>query len=77
MDTSNHFTMQSLFDQLGLSSEPEQIRRFIKEHKLKREQRITNAKFWSPAQASFLQEAIEEDAEWAELVDHLDAQLHQ
>lgn len=75
MDTSNHFTMQSLFDQLGLASEPEEINTFIKQHSLPPEQRIADADFWSPAQTAFLQEAIEEDADWVELVDHLDTQL--
>jgi hypothetical protein len=33
------------------------------------------ASFWTQAQASFLREAIEEDADWAELVDQLDVML--
>lgn len=33
------------------------------------------ASFWTQAQASFLREAIEEDADWVELVDQLDVML--
>ena len=77
MDTSNHYTMQALFDQLGLASSAQHISQFIKRHTLFNGQRIEEAEFWSPAQASFLREAILEDSDWAELVDHLDAELRQ
>ena len=75
MDTSEHFTLHALFDQLGLSSEPAQIAGFIKTHPLDKNVRIENAHFWTTAQSDFLKEAILQDAEWAELVDHLDLQL--
>lgn len=75
MDTSDHHHMQSLFEQLGLASGTEQINHFIHEHNLTHGELIQDAKFWSPAQASFLQEAISDDSDWAELVDHLDVAL--
>ncbi|NMU76583.1 DUF2789 family protein, partial [Vibrio parahaemolyticus] len=31
--------------------------------------------FWTMSQANFLKQAIEEDADWAELVDQLDVML--
>ncbi|TBT33456.1 DUF2789 family protein, partial [Vibrio parahaemolyticus] len=33
------------------------------------------ASFWTHSQAAFLKQAIEEDADWAELVDQLDVML--
>ena len=69
--------MSTLFDQPGLPSDSKQISAFIQSHKLSNQQRIENAAFWSVSQAAFLREAILEDSDWAELVDHLDAGLHQ
>ncbi len=77
MDTSNHYNMRTLFEQLGLSSNPDDIDAFMDAHKLEQSERIEDAAFWSPSQASFIREAIVQDAEWAELVDHLDAELRQ
>ena len=76
MDTSNHFTLETLFNQLGLPSDKESINRFIEEHHLKADQHIKSAPFWSSSQASFIKEALENDSDWSELVDILDAELH-
>lgn len=75
MDTSNHCKMSVLFEQLGLSSDEELMSKFLREHRLFEHQRIEQADYWTPAQAAFLQQAIAEDSDWAELVDHLDAAL--
>ncbi|WP_269619164.1 DUF2789 domain-containing protein [Zhongshania sp. BJYM1] len=75
MDTDLH-TMNLLFDQLGLPSEDKEIERFIVRHRpLPRGLQIHEASFWKPAQAKFLKESLDIDAEWAELVDELDARL--
>jgi hypothetical protein len=70
MDTSEH-TLSSLFDQLGLPSNPEAIITFITEHKLPKNQKIYDASFWNSAQASFLAESLQQDADWAEIIDQL------
>lgn len=75
MDTSNHYTMVTLFEQLGLPSEQAQIDVFIQTHPLPDGMRIENAPFWTPAQKAFLAESITEDSDWVELIDHLDALL--
>ena len=77
MDTSNHYTMQTLFEQLGLPSKAEQIDAFISENQLKNHERIEHASFWSSAQTSFIVESIREDSDWVILVEQLDLQLHQ
>lgn len=75
METPMH-SMNSLFDQLGLPSDEEAIERFIETHSpLAPGVLLADAPFWTPAQASFLREEIIEDADWAEVVDELNAQL--
>ncbi|MBU3069542.1 DUF2789 domain-containing protein [Aestuariicella sp. G3-2] len=74
MDTSLH-SMNSLFQQLGLPHDDEDIETFITRHRLDQGQMLSEATFWSPNQARFLKEAVEEDADWAEVVDQLDARL--
>lgn len=68
--------MAELFEQLGLGSSPREIDEFIDAHRHPRDTTPPHqASFWTQAQASFLREAIEEDADWAELVDQLDVML--
>ena len=74
MDTSNH-DMPGLFAQLGLANSETAIDNFIQNSHLPADIPLENAAFWSAGQAQFLHEAIAEDADWAEVVDHLDAQL--
>ncbi|HHF2937842.1 MULTISPECIES: DUF2789 domain-containing protein [Vibrio] len=68
--------MAELFQQLGLGSSPQEIKDFINEHRHKRASApLYEASFWTSSQATFLKQAIEEDADWAELVDQLDVML--
>lgn len=68
--------MPELFEQLGLGNSPEEIRDFVKNHRHKRDSApIHEASFWTSSQADFLKQAIEQDADWAELVDQLDVML--
>lgn len=65
-----------LFEQLGLPSDAQSIKRFIERHSpLPEEIPLHEAPMWNEGQSEFLYEAIEEDADWAEVVDHLDASL--
>lgn len=67
-------TLASLFDQLGLPSGDGEIEAFIARHKpLEATLRLHEAGWWNQSQAQFLRQAIEDDAEWAEPVDELDA----
>ncbi len=76
MDTSTH-TLNTLFAQLGLPDNDEAVAQFIREHRpLNRAVRVTEARFWSPAQKAFLAESLLEDSDWCEAVDELDALLH-
>ena len=75
MDTTPH-TLSTLFEQLGLASDGDSIRNFIKQHRpLDSAVPLVEAPWWSEGQAAFIQEAIDEDADWAERVDELDALL--
>jgi len=75
VDTSTH-TLNTLFSQLGLPSSDPEIDRFIETHQLYSDAiLLPEATFWSASQASFLREALDQDADWAELVDTLDSRL--
>ncbi len=73
----HYHSLSSLFEQLGLASESQQIIDFIDSHRhqLSGSAQLHQAEFWNPAQARFLQQAKQEDADWAEVVDQLDAML--
>ena len=75
MDTSLH-DLSTLFEQLGLPSDAVAIKTFIHGHRpLNPRIPLQQASWWTPAQAEFLTQAIEEDSDWAEQVDELDALL--
>ncbi|NOQ68980.1 MAG: DUF2789 family protein, partial [Gammaproteobacteria bacterium] len=65
-----------LFKQLGLGSNHEEIEGFLREHApLSTGILLSDAPFWSPAQAAFLREARESDSDWSEVVDALNVAL--
>jgi len=61
--------LTDLFKQLGLSSEELHMNRFIERHQINSHADLLNAIFWTSDQRDFLREAIQEDSEWAEIVD--------
>jgi hypothetical protein len=74
---SNRVDMGTLFAQLGLPSDEPSITQFIGAHgPLGGGVGLHEAEFWTPSQAGFLWEAMLEDAEWAEVVDRLNSNLH-
>lgn len=71
-----HHHFNELFAQLGLPNDADGIRDFLTRHApLAPEIRLSDAPFWSAAQAEMLCEQRCDDADWAELVDQLDASL--
>ncbi len=76
MDTSNH-SLENLFLQLGLDNHPAAIDNFIQQHKLRADQPIEDAEFWTASQKAFIQECLSEDSDWAEVVDQLNILLHE
>lgn len=69
-------SLNALFEQLGLPSSESEIQAFIETHKsIANSTPLAQASFWTPSQAAFLAEAISDDADWAEVVDQLDAML--
>lgn len=68
--------LSALFDQLGLASTEAAINGFIDSHRpLAGNIELHNADFWTASQASFLQQVKGDDADWAGIVDQLDALL--
>jgi hypothetical protein len=75
MDRSFH-TLNELFCQLGLPDTRADISRFIATHRpLAHHLTLADAPFWRPQQAQFLREELADDADWACIVDTLDATL--
>lgn len=71
-----HHHLADLFAQLGLPADAAGIEHFIAAHApLPPAVRLPDAPFWTPAQAALLHEGLLDDADWAELVDRLDAAL--
>ncbi|MBN7821417.1 DUF2789 family protein [Bowmanella sp. Y26] len=69
-------SIHDLFEQLGLENTDNGINGFIERHKgLNDKVKLENAPFWNPSQAQFIQRALAEDAEWAEIIDQLNARL--
>lgn len=74
MDTSEQ-KLSSLFNHLGLASGEQDIQRFLTCHRVAPGTKIAEAGFWSENQARFLKEAAKDDADWAEVIEQLDAML--
>ncbi len=75
MDTSFHI-VKDLFLQIGLPNDNPDIDNFIRENKgIPSSIPIWEADFWTQSQAAFLKESYDEDSDWVEAVDHLDALL--
>ena len=69
-------TMSNLFAQLGLPSDPSGIEAFIAAHRpLGNDVPLYRAAFWTAAQRDFLKEEIIDDADWAGVIDELNASL--
>lgn len=75
MDTTFH-RLCELFQQLGLPDEPQAVEAFITRHRPQAAgMPLCDAPFWTPAQAQFLREQIQADADWAPVVDDLATRL--
>lgn len=75
MDTSFH-PLKDLFDQLGLQSSSEAIAEFISLHSpLDASVSLSEAPFWNANQQEFLKDELLNDANWAAVIDLLNAQL--
>jgi hypothetical protein len=68
--------LATLFAQLGLPNDPASIDAFIAAHRpLPDQVALADAPFWTPAQAAFLAEELQADADWAEVIDELNSEL--
>lgn len=75
MDTTS-VTLNRFFAQLGLPDDDPGIDAFIAAHRpLPMSLRLHEAPFWSPAQAQLIREKLQEDGEWAVVVDGLNVRL--
>lgn len=71
-------SFSELFKQLGLGSSHHEIEAFLNGHEpLPTGVLLSEAPFWSSAQAAFLREARESDSDWSEVVDALNLALRE
>ncbi len=76
MSCPNPYSLECLFAQLGLPSEPEGIENFISCHRpLADDIAIYRAPFWNASQKTFLIEELIRDADWALVIDELNHRL--
>ncbi|MDP3651878.1 MAG: DUF2789 family protein [Rhodoferax sp.] len=73
----NHVhNVSELFTQLGLPADAQGVQGFLATHApLAANIRLSDAPFWTPAQAALLQEKFLEDANWEHAVDELNLLL--
>ena len=70
-------SMSNLFAQLGQPNDEAAIAQFIESHRpLAEGVRRHEATFWTESQAGFLRESVLADADWANVVDGLNGDLH-
>lgn len=75
MDRTPH-NMSNLFAQLGINNSQTAIEHFISTHKgIPKDIPLAKADIWTQSQSDFLEQSIQEDADWAEIVDSLDSRL--
>lgn len=73
MDVPHH-GMGDLFAQLGLSFTPEAIQAFIETNRPRLAHlALADAPFWTPSQAAFLRDQVQNDADWTGVIDRLEA----
>ncbi len=72
----NQHTFHELFAQLGLPCDAASMAQFVQAHSpLPGAVGLPDAEFWSPAQATFLRESLQQDNGWAQQVDALSLAL--
>ena len=77
MDRMNH-TLAGLFAQLGIENAQMDIDNFIILYRgIPENITLSKANIWSDSQAIFLEDSIQEDSDWAEVVDQFDCLLRQ
>jgi len=75
MESQTH-DLTDLFAQLGLANSEQEMDNFIQLHSpLDSKTPLHQAIFWSHSQSQFLKDAVEDDADWVDAVNHLDTLL--
>lgn len=79
MDTTTHHDLASLFAQLGLPDEAQEIKAFIRRHRpLPQTLNLSEAPFWNASQVAFLREQWhQDDGDWCVAIDELNAALRE
>lgn len=71
------YCLGTLFEQLGMSGKSEDIEAFIEKNRLADGISIYEAPCWTPQEAAFLKEGLEQNSDWALIIDELNVRLHE
>ncbi|GGB62284.1 DUF2789 domain-containing protein [Shewanella inventionis] len=74
MDTTEN-DLGHLFKQLGLGYTQQEIDSFVSRNKVNKDTLLIDADCWNHSQRAFLKEALNEDAQWSEIIDQLDVMM--
>lgn len=74
MDNSDH-SLSQLFAQLGLPYDDVRIEQFISQHHIPAGLPLAQASGRQPAQAALLREALQQDADWIDAIDHVNERM--
>lgn len=73
----SEYTINTLFEQLGLDSSDEAIELFIKNNQLPENVTLKEAPFLNEQQKAFIAEEWKLDAVWALVIDEFNLRLHE
>jgi len=71
------YCLSTLFEQLGLSGKTDDIEAFIKNNRLSAGTKVYEAAYWTQSQAALLKEGLENNSDWALIIDELNVRLHE
>jgi len=69
------YTVNEIFDHLGLASDGNSIRHFVQVHQQDKSESMLALECWTDEQRAFIEEALGADTDWCKLIDQLESRL--
>lgn len=69
------YTINEIFDHLGLASDGNSIRSFVRAHEHDQSESMLALDCWTDEQRRFIEDALGTDSDWCKLIDQLDSRL--
>lgn len=70
------YSVNEVFDHLGLASDVNSIRDFVRAHRHLQSESMLALDCWTDEQRAFIEEALGDDTDWCKLIDRLESRLH-